>query len=361
MGPNIQERDRMPPATRRKRRWPWFVLLGIWLPWTTLGAASLYAARSPRLACLLYHRFADRDNYARLTDADERVYTISDVRFDEQLAALRRLGYRSVTLAEAIAFIDGRGAVPEKAVLLTIDDGCRNVLRLAEPVLRRHGFSATVFITTDPAAYVFKSSVPNSERLSDDEIRRLDPAVWSVGGHGHTHRPLRDMSDAALNEELRQSRDSLADLTGTPPIAMAVPGNWQGPNVRAAAGRVGYTHVFVSDAGFIHPQGDRHTLPRINVSGRWSLRGFEHAVSEAGVAQRRVGRMVKAVLSPVIGRTAAGAVSRRIRAWLPTRIGSFLLVQAVFALIAISRLKKKWSDFRLMPSASYTCQRPPAS
>lgn len=336
------------------------VLPAVWLVWTALSAAGLHAARSPRLLCLLYHRFADAENYARLTDPNERVYTISDARFDEQLAVLRRLGFRSVSLSETIAFIDGRGEIPENAVLLTIDDGCRNALRLAEPALRRHGFSATVFITTDPAAYVFRSAVPDSERMSDDEIRRLDPAIWSVGGHGHTHRPLRDMSDGELEEELRANRDTLTELTGAPPIAMAIPGNWQGENVRTAAVRSGYTHVFVSDAGFSHPQGNRLALPRINVSGRWSLAGFERAVSARGVAQRQVGRTIRSVLSPVMGRDAAANVSRRLREVVPTGIGSVLVSQLPFALVALWLLKTHSRRGLLLP-ASVTCHRPPAS
>lgn len=331
--------------------------MSIWLIWTALAIACVCEARSPRLLCLLYHRFADSDSYAKLTDPNERVYTISDVKFDQHLAALRRLGYVGITMDQALAFVDGRGELPENAVLLTIDDGCRNVLWLAEPVLKRYGFHAAVFITTNPDAYVFHSTVPDSERMADDDIRMLESATWSIGGHGHTHQPLRDMSDSGLDQELRLSRETLEDLTGTAPIAMAVPGNWQGENVRAAAARAGYTHVFVSDAGFVHRHGDRGALPRINVSGRWSLKGFERSISPRSVAQRRVGRSLKAVLSPVIGQSAAARVSRWIRGLLPTRIASLLLVQAVFVMLATLGVKR-FSGFKLMPTASSTCQRP---
>lgn len=354
-GPNIQQSDNTVTAGPRPRRWRRILLLGIWLTWTVLAMASVHAARSPRLLCLLYHRFADDASYSRLTDLTERVYTVSELKFHEQLAALRRLGYVPVTLTQAIDFTEGRGSLPERAVLLTIDDGCRNVQRVAEPVLRRHGFHATVFVTTDPAAYVFQSSVPHSERLSDDEIRLLDPALWSIGGHGHTHRPLRDMTAAGLDEELRLNCESLKKLTGAAPIAMAVPGNWQGENVRSAAVRAGFTHVFVSDAGFIRPHGDRLALPRINISGRWSPRGFEHAVSPRGVAQRQVGRTIKTVLSPVIGQAAAARVSRWIRELLPTQVASLVLVQVVFAFAIFG--SKRLSGLKLMPSARYTCQR----
>lgn len=336
---NIHETEGRPRRIPRRPQWPWIVLLVLWLLWTGLAGAAVYAARKPHLLCLLYHRFAEAGDHARITDANERVYTISDVKFEEQLAALKRLGYRSVSLDEAIAFIDGRGPIPEKSILLTIDDGCRNVTWLAEPVLKRHGLQATLFITTDPSAYVFRSAVPDSERMRDDGICLLDRSIWSVGGHGHTHQPLRDMSDSALDHELRKNRETLVDLTGTPPVAMAVPGNWGGPNVREAAARMGFKYVFVSDPGLIHSGGDSQAIPRINVSGRWSLRGFEKAIDAGGVARRRVGGMLKSALSPVIGHTAAGWVSRWFRELLPTRIGDLLLGQALFALAALLRLR----------------------
>ncbi len=358
MEPNIHEDAKPPRYVRRRSRWQPLILFSIWLIWTALAMACVYSARSPRLVCLLYHRFAESNEYARLTDADDRVYTISAARFDEQLAALKRLGYQTVTLTQAIDFIEGRGSIPERAVLLTVDDGCRNALWIAEPLLKKHGFSATVFVTTDPNSYVFQSTVPDSERMVDADITLIDRAVWSVGGHGHTHQPLRDMSDSALDEELQANRETLTGLTGMGPVAMAVPGNWQGDNVRAAAARVGYTHVFVSDPGFIRPHCNRQALPRINISGRWSLAGFESAISPRGVAQRKVGGMVKSALSPVIGRTAAGFVSRWLRKTLPAGIGGFVFLQVVIGLfLLMGRIKP--GGFKLIPMRSHTCHRPP--
>lgn len=311
---------------------PWFLIawMAAWLVWTGLAAACLYELRSPRLLCLLYHRFASESDYAALAEPNERVYTISAKKFEAQLASLRRLGYRAISLAEAVAFVDGSGSMPDRAVLITIDDGCRNAVSIAEPLLRQHALQATLFMTTDPNAYVFRSSVPGSERLADDDIRRLDRTVWSVGGHGHTHRPLRDLPDADLSEELRINRDTLGRLVTAPPVAMAVPGNWHGPNVRAMAPRVGYTHVFVSDAGFIHPGDNPTALPRLNISGRWSLGAFERNLAGASIARRRVGRALKSAMSVVIGNRTAAVGARWMRSTLPAGGGGFLIGQAAF-------------------------------
>jgi len=342
-------------ASRRWTRVIGAAMAAIWLAWTGLAIACMYEARSPHLVCLLYHRFASSADYAAISDAQERVYTISSDKFDEQMASLVRQGFRAVGLDEAVAFVNGMGTIPDRAVLLTIDDGSRNVASVAGPVLRRHGYQATVFITTDPAAYVFASSVPGSERLSDDEIRNLDPAIWHVGGHGHTHKSLRDMTDAALAAELKTNRESLAALLPAPPVAMAVPGNWSGPSVRAIAPTIGYTHVFVSDAGFIHPGDDRTALPRINVSGKWSLRGFERAVSLEGVSRRRVGRVVRRAMSYIVGDGLAAMAARWLRATLPTEAIGMLTGQAIFATVAML-VYWRMREQRRLPGIDHTCQ-----
>ena len=75
--------------------------------------------------------------------------------FAAQLETLKKRGFRSVTVKEAVEFVHGRTELEGPSVLITIDDGCSSVQSHAEPVLERHGFSAVLFVTTDPSAYVF--------------------------------------------------------------------------------------------------------------------------------------------------------------------------------------------------------------
>jgi peptidoglycan/xylan/chitin deacetylase (PgdA/CDA1 family) len=68
--------------------------------------------------------------------------------FERQVRWLSR-NYRVLPLSEALpALFEGR--LPPRACVLTFDDGYRNVLTTALPVLRRAGTPATVFLVTDP-------------------------------------------------------------------------------------------------------------------------------------------------------------------------------------------------------------------
>lgn len=226
-----------------------------------------------RVLCLMYHRFVFPQEYAALS-GDERIYSIPVDRFEQQLAELQRQGFRAIDTADAVAFANGKASLRDPSVLITIDDGNRSVLTLAEPLLRKYGLRATLFVTTDPAAFVFDPARPDQARLTDDEIRSIDPTVIDVQAHGVTHRPLRDLSDDELKHELRDARKALGLLTGRPVVYLAIPGNWYDDRVLKFARRAGYEAVFVSDKGQIRPGSDLFRLPRHIVQGYKSLHGF---------------------------------------------------------------------------------------
>ena len=68
--------------------------------------------------------------------------------FRRQLAFLRH-HYHVVTLAEFTAALDDKGTLPERAALITFDDGIKNNFSVAYPVLQEFGIPASIFLTVD--------------------------------------------------------------------------------------------------------------------------------------------------------------------------------------------------------------------
>jgi peptidoglycan/xylan/chitin deacetylase (PgdA/CDA1 family) len=87
---------------------------------------------------LAYHRVAS-------LSTDPQLLAVSPNRFDEQMAALRQ-AFAPVSLAEAVA--SHRHGEPSSGVVLTFDDGYSDNLHKALPILERHEFPATVFVTS---------------------------------------------------------------------------------------------------------------------------------------------------------------------------------------------------------------------
>lgn len=66
--------------------------------------------------------------------------------FRRHLEHLARNGYRTLAIDEFWAHMRNESTVPDKAVLLTFDDGRRTVRTEALPLLEEFGFQATVFV-----------------------------------------------------------------------------------------------------------------------------------------------------------------------------------------------------------------------
>src|SRR5438093_12557197 len=178
---------------------------------TGVGAANGYAQR--RLRVLMYHK---------INDVPENSVTVPVGLFDEQMAQLGELGYRAVSLDEVLAYYVDRVPLPPKAVLITFDDGYRDNLENAVPVLRRYSYPAVIFV---PIGYLDGSRpLPHDEHLAArgvvnrtldwDELTELEASGVRVESHGIGHRPLADLEVDEATREIVLSKLRLEDRLG---------------------------------------------------------------------------------------------------------------------------------------------------
>lgn len=89
------------------------------------------------LPVLMYHHFDEEC-------PDGTVVTPE--RFREQMTALRDAGYQAVTIRQVRDYVERGGTLPDKPVLITMDDGYTSNLTVAAPILEELGLCATVFV-----------------------------------------------------------------------------------------------------------------------------------------------------------------------------------------------------------------------
>ncbi|MDX2158254.1 MAG: polysaccharide deacetylase family protein [Hyphomicrobiaceae bacterium] len=99
--------------------------------------------QSHRLLILNYHRIGD----PAATSFDREVFSTDAEGLDRQVRALKRR-YRIIDAAEAEAIVVGKKRRPGLSILLTFDDGYRDNLEVAVPILRSHGVQAVFFLVT---------------------------------------------------------------------------------------------------------------------------------------------------------------------------------------------------------------------
>jgi peptidoglycan/xylan/chitin deacetylase (PgdA/CDA1 family) len=93
---------------------------------------------------LMYHSVAPE-----MKDWVFRYLSLDPVVFEDQISALARSGYVPVFLSELHDYVSGKRRLPPKSIVLTFDDGYVDNWVFAFPILRKYGFKATIFVSTD--------------------------------------------------------------------------------------------------------------------------------------------------------------------------------------------------------------------
>ncbi|GAB0147820.1 polysaccharide deacetylase family protein [Marichromatium sp. PS1] len=228
----------------------------------------------PRLSILMYHQVGDfapmrahRANYC-----DRR-------RFSAQMALLARLGYRVIGLDEALAGLRGERALAPRSVVLTFDDGYRNFVDHALPVLARHGFPATVYVISDwvgrRAEWFAKDpGRPVPELMDAAALREIHAAGITIGSHTANHVKLGECPPARQAEELGASRARLEDLLGAPVQHLCYPFGSFDHHTPGLAAAAGYRSATTCLRGAATRADHPLALPRKAISFGDDLLGF---------------------------------------------------------------------------------------
>ncbi|MFF8981847.1 polysaccharide deacetylase family protein [Streptomyces globisporus] len=224
--------------------------------------------------------------YHSVTDPSDDPYgiTVSPERLDEQLSWLRSRRLTGVGVSELLR----TGASERRGLVgLTFDDGYADFLDEALPVLRKHGFRATVYVLPGRAGGVneWDPLGPRKPLLTHEGVRRVAAAGMEVGSHGLYHRDLTGLSDEELRRETRDSRELIGDLTGSLPEGFCYPYGILDRRVTQAARSAGYGHACALTPG---PLLSRFALPRTHISQadrgvRLWAKDLRHGLRQVGV------------------------------------------------------------------------------
>jgi peptidoglycan/xylan/chitin deacetylase (PgdA/CDA1 family) len=127
-------------------------------------------------------------------------------------------------LAETVSCL-GKPGIGELASI-TFDDGYRDYVEIAVPILERLGLQATLFV---PAGMIGKSNewdhgILSERRILDaGELRDLDPTRTELGSHGYSHCRMRGLSREQLRREVDEARSILSEISGRPVRLLAYP------------------------------------------------------------------------------------------------------------------------------------------
>jgi peptidoglycan/xylan/chitin deacetylase (PgdA/CDA1 family) len=193
------------------------------------------------LPVLMYHR-VDRPTAGM--PAMTRRLTVAPADFAAEMSWLAGHGYHAITEREAYeAVVRGR-PLRHRAVLITFDDGYRDVFRYAVPVLQRFRMPATAFVITNRT-----SDRRGGTWLSWGELREMERLGLDIGSHTVSHVDLTALPRAAAEAELVRSRLALERHLGHPVQWFAYPFGGVSPAVAALTRRAGYVLAVTTRPG----------------------------------------------------------------------------------------------------------------
>jgi peptidoglycan/xylan/chitin deacetylase (PgdA/CDA1 family) len=223
--------------------------------------------RSRQAVFLCYHSIAERG---------APYLALSPGLFERQLAMLRRLGYRSGGLADLERLAVGE-RLPRPTVFITFDDGFRDNLLVAQPMMTEYGFRPLIFVMPPfvdagrgfdwPELADAQAENPELLRsLTWPEVEQMVDLGAEFGSHTLSHPHLCELDDERLAAELGESRRAIEERLGACEMLAYPFGEWDA-RVARAAGDAGYRFAFSLPQGHQREIGPL-CIPRLNVDFR---------------------------------------------------------------------------------------------
>ena len=162
------------------------------------------------------------------------------------------------------------GVETSSGLVITFDDGYRDNLTVAAPILIKYGLPFTVFV----APQLILDGDPRYLSIATLKELALLPGV-TIGGHGYSHRPLTDLDDQTLTNELRGSRAWLEDIIQKPVVTMSYPHGAVDERVQGFVSDSGFTTAASSKFGIFNRGHNRLSLPRTDIWAKDDVRKFK--------------------------------------------------------------------------------------
>jgi len=189
---------------------------------------------------LTYHRFA-------LVPGDSMTVRIDN--FESHLRAIHHAGFEVVPLEDVLAWYRGdENTLPERAIVITIDDGHRSVYEVLRPLLRAHHPPIPVTL------FIYPSAISNAPyALTWDELRAMKrDGLFTIESHSYWHpnfrseRAQRDAESfrAFALEQFVHARNRIAAETGATATSIAWPFGIHDAELEALAVDAGYVAGF---------------------------------------------------------------------------------------------------------------------
>jgi len=136
-------------------------------------------------------------------DNNKFFFTVATEDFEIQIKNLIKVGHNFKSMEDIY-----NGNFNNKSIVITFDDGYKDNLTNALPILEKYNIPATIYIAT---SFIGKTE-HNLEILNKDDIKYLDNhKLIEIGSHTHTDLSIMNKTD--IYNDIKKGNDILEDIT----------------------------------------------------------------------------------------------------------------------------------------------------
>lgn len=219
-------------------------------------------------------------------------YLISPEKFEEDIRYLKANGYTAIFTADIVNFVKDGKPLPEKSVVITLDDGFYNNLSNVLPVLKKYNFKATVSVVGSYSEEFSENGDKNPAYayLAWDDISALASSGYAeIGSHTYDLHALGsrrgckirkgespDKYKALLKDDLIHLQNALSEKCGVTPRVFAYPFGEFCDESREVLSELGFTAAYNcrEKVNVIDRDTDLYSLCRINRAGHMQTAEF---------------------------------------------------------------------------------------
>lgn len=210
--------------------------------------------------------------------------------FKEQLSYLKQQGYTALSVYDVVEAIYGAKNLPEKPLLITMDDGYQDNYEYAFPILQELEMKATIFVVTSQMG----ETPGKSKHFTWEEAQEMvDSGFVTIQSHTHdlhhkldtpegpqsamvSRKLLQDGTEESEEEyreriydDLMTSKRLIQKHTTDHVVTFAYPYGVYSDQVLDIVKEAGFLLLFTTEKGLFRLEDSVYTIPRVNVpSGR---------------------------------------------------------------------------------------------
>jgi len=230
------------------------------------------------ISILLYH------SVGKVDPRDSLGIRMDEGKFFEQMRVLKESDCKVLIPGEAVSLIAEGREIFQKAVVITFDDGYRDNITVAAPILERFGFLATFFVTTGYIGTLKTSPKREWQRwecMEAADLCELADRGHDIGSHAVTHVDLTLLDKVSRRRELKESKEELESLINRRVNFFSYPYGHFDDDLARFVKEEGYSAAYTIISGLNGRGEDLYRLKRIEVLNSDTIEDFKEKMNEA--------------------------------------------------------------------------------